>query len=106
MKLTTFLIPLTLVLSASCQHNHGSGSDVNFGTHQPGSGTLIGNIYMHTLGHFVSDFPKYIMDLAKTGDIFGFLMTLIKFVLYHNPINLLQDIGGGIVNQVKGGKLV
>jgi hypothetical protein len=105
MKLTTLILPLTILLSVNAG-NSGGNSDLNFGTHKPGSGTFIGNLYMHTLGHVVTDFPKYLMDFAKTGDLFGFITTILKFALYHNPVYLLQDIGGGLMNQVKGGRLV
>ena len=102
MKLVTLLLPLTILLSISAHGEdgggHGGHNTMDFGNHQAGTGNLIENIYMHTLGHFITDFPKYLIELAKTGDIFGFLLTLIKFVLYHNPVNLLQDFGGGPIN--------
>ncbi|KXN71068.1 hypothetical protein CONCODRAFT_6301, partial [Conidiobolus coronatus NRRL 28638] len=47
--------------------------------HKAGSGNPISNLYMHTIGHFINDFPQYIGQLAK-GDILGTAKNLGEFV--------------------------
>ncbi|KXN71067.1 hypothetical protein CONCODRAFT_70133 [Conidiobolus coronatus NRRL 28638] len=94
MKLSLALLAIKPLVISSIPVQNGPMLD-----HKPGEGSVLGNMYMHTLGHAVDDVPLYVQGLAQ-GDILGTVGKLVKFALYHNPVNLAKDFGGG---QLLGG---
>jgi hypothetical protein len=94
MKLSLVFLALNSLVINSIPVQNGPMLD-----HKPGEGSVLENMYMHTLGHAVDDVPLYVQGLAQ-GDVLGTVGKLVKFALYHNPINLAKDFGGG---QLLGG---
>jgi hypothetical protein len=97
--LTTFTLTLIQSAPTPTPSNDGFGNLLN---HKTGDGGIVNNAYMHTIGHVFSDIPDYLATLAK-GDLVGFITKLLRFVVYHNPVNLAADFGGGqLLNAVNG----